>query len=190
MDLVDHLEGLYAAGGAGQQNGSVHPIEHLHAALRALLTTATTTEAPADNVDEGLQDPAQSSSVSLWDDVIRRSHPEKTRTTGNPMPGAVTARLIEHLHSVSDGDESVYRSVLSDVQRCLGKQGGSDEEASALLAETLGFDQLDLVTDLVREKEQVCADLLDEVSAPQPRRGPCMQAYGSCLPGEILNRNA
>ena len=176
MDLVDHLQVLASGREGVDEKRSLSGIENIHAALRALLPTNARNNSNGTTVSEVLipEGVDQIKTISLWDEVAASSkalqeekgegsssYPKVTTTS------SITLQLCNHLKFVSQGDDALYKSILSDVQSCLEKAGASDEQISSILAETLGFDQLDLVTDLVREKMQVCSDLNAEVSEMQ-----------------------
>lgn len=165
MDTAEHVEGLIL--GTGSSGGS-SDIKSLNEALRALLSSADKGESvkPIEDAPEGVD---YSKTLSLWIEIADHSHTGQASEppTSSVKTSSVTTRLYSHLHSVSEGEEGLYSSILSDVRRCLETKKVSDEHISSTLAETLGFDQLDLVTDLVREKEQVCRELSVEVSRSQ-----------------------
>jgi len=169
MDVADHVEGLVWQRQGESSPGSLSQVVDLQKALRAL-SSASGNDLEAVEQIPILEGIYHSRSRSIWEDVWQSSSSIGRHTPSNghraeSQSGKVTTRLYDHLHFISEGDEALYSSILSEVQSCLENEGASDDQISSVLAETLGFDQLELVTDLVREKEEVCRELRSRVSA-------------------------
>lgn len=165
MDIVEHVEGLVLG---TESSGGSSDIKDLNEALRALLASNVTFTDQSESVTliddalEGVEGVDYSETASLWSEIIDQSRTVQVEVKS--PHSSVTTRLYNHLHSVSEGDEALYNSILSEVRQCLRTSKVSDEHISSSLVEMLGFDQLDLVADLVRDKEQVCRELSTEVS--------------------------
>lgn len=173
MDIAGHVERLVWQKQGESSRGSLSEVVDLQKALRAL-NPASSDEAEDVQPIAILEGVDYSRSQSIWDDVCQIASSSGRPASSNEQhaeshSSIVTSRLFDHLHAISQGDEALYNSILSEVQSCLEREGASDDQISSVLAETLGFDQLDLVTDLVREKKQVCKDLRSKVSIKSER---------------------
>ncbi|UZJ56561.1 hypothetical protein CBS101457_005881 [Exobasidium rhododendri] len=181
MEIADYLKDLIFSGEEQEEDKhSLQPgTKSLIEALKALVPSQTDSNGTHRNALEV-------QTTSIWSEVHRQSRElqtdkgEGTSGVTEDATSNVTIRLYKHLHSVTLDDEALYSSILSDVQSCLTKSEDSDEQVSALLAETLGFEQLDLVTDLVRERSKVCRDLTVETAYSHEAKiaSPAVQKNG------------
>lgn len=71
---------------------------------------------------------------------------------------AASGQLVSHLEMQYGGDAAIRSSILESVKSAL-ESPKADEEVSIVLAETIGFDHLDLVQDLVSHRGIVVTDL-------------------------------
>jgi hypothetical protein len=164
MDVAGHVERLVWQKQGESSRGSLSEVVDLQKALKAF-NPASSDEAEDVQPIAILEGVDYSRSKSIWDDVCQIASSSGRPASLNEQhaeshSSIVTSRLFNHLHSISQGDEALYNSILSEVQSCLEREGASDDQI---------FDQLDLVTDLVREKKQVCKDLRSKVSIKSER---------------------
>lgn len=165
MDLVERLE-AHVEGDETDLQRVLHAILSSQEQQQSSLPRVATLDVPT-----GVEVAGPYETTSLWEaaKLFSDSRHSLSNDMTEPLAGPSSSlkddepvalqRLRQHVLNVSDTDEALYGSILSTVAASLERSNISEEERSALLAETLGFDNLDLVTQIVQEKKRVLSSL-------------------------------
>ncbi|PWN91585.1 Sec63-domain-containing protein, partial [Acaromyces ingoldii] len=173
MALSSHLDWLLSSSpgvapeeeikGKGQEDVD---IDTLYAALLSTSSSernqAISADSALDLPEDVIQDevPVQ----SLWDQLLDAAGQIEASEAEDVDGAAATVRLRAHVDSRYAGDLAIRASMIESVKSAL-EGARNDEEVSIVLAETLGFDHLDLVRDLVAQRGVVVSDLSAAPSA-------------------------
>jgi antiviral helicase SLH1 len=163
MSVSARIQGLVDQGktveGVGDQAYDTDELELLCVAIQA---ASDLQEQHVDvlGIPEGV---TASTTSSLWDDIFASVTLEKgVGSSSHPMRESqhqTTQHLVALLTSLAGDDSQVYESLLSTVTSALSRPNSSDEDVSITLAETLGFEQLDLVEAIVKSRNDVLSNL-------------------------------
>ncbi|EPQ32190.1 uncharacterized protein PFL1_00387 [Pseudozyma flocculosa PF-1] len=175
IPLGAHLEELLAkpSGSHRTLDYDQHLIDSIYASLQKLQDDGQKHAAPAPvrghlaaggddlwsqlqahtEAEQGEREAGQSAIDSYPDEIEDHAF----RAASQPS-SAAQAQLDDYLARTFSDDPAIATSIRSSVMAALASKG-SAEEASAELAEVLGFDQLDLVSALVSQREAILSDL-------------------------------
>lgn len=162
MDLNGHLRSLIDPGDRDQWiSQDQDDAELLNVAIRAAIDL---TPQP---VEQELERPegvewSQESSI-LGEALVKNA----ASTSINPQAAGpfknnqneVARALREAAKEASGHDSALYDSMIASIHSSLAKAESTDDDISIFLAETLGFDKLDLVEQIVKQRKEVLADL-------------------------------
>lgn len=161
MDLNAHLRSLINPEHSQSIAQDQDDAELLNVAIRAAIDLSPQ---PIEGELERPEGVDWSQELTILDDVRYKneanSNPNQEAQSGpSKIQNEDTERLRTVAREASNHDSALYDSMLASVQTSLEKQGSSDDEISIFLAETLGFNHLDLVERIVKQRKEILADL-------------------------------
>ncbi|PWN37676.1 Sec63-domain-containing protein [Meira miltonrushii] len=166
MDLNGHLRSLINPGDNLQSiSQDQDDAELLNVAIRAAIDL---TPQPVEQELEKPEGVEWSQESPIIDEILGKNAPS-TNTNAQAGPSRskqseVARKVREVARETSNHDSALYDSMLASIRSSLEKPGSTDDEISIFLAETLGFDRLDLVEQVVKQRKEVLADLKNEES--------------------------
>lgn len=194
MDLAAYLDELVSRGvgtsGHHQETAGIEEAKRLCAAISAStndksrVTAANAGTAARLDPPEGVGVPDLRSSCFIWDSALEAAassssqhppgEPATSSSSSSRSHGAarqdnppVVQALYSYAQQASGGDQGLQESLVSSVASALARSEATDDEVSALLAESLGFEQLELVECLIRDRQKI-AKLLSEGRPSSP----------------------
>lgn len=181
--LLDRLESLITNSTQSQSfqvEASVEQISN----LRSVVVVPSDHTTPDSDVDAESEDESEDEiNSSLWNDLLRVAtdldfeqdsdpypppskpkQPQPAATTATTTSSSTATKLLNHLR-ITFQDEGLHQSMSDDIIQMLASKKGPDE-ISIALAELIGFEQLELVTEIMQDRSNVARELegIGEVS--------------------------
>lgn len=161
MDLNKHLRSLIYPGDNQSIIQDQDDAELLNVAIRAAIDL---TPQPIEQKLERPEGIEWSEDCSILDDIQGKSNVNAQAGPSRSKNNEIAKKVREVANEVSNHDSALYDSMLASIRSSLEKPGSTDDEISIFLAETLGFDRLDLVEEVVKQRKEILSDLKVEES--------------------------